>query len=72
MGRIVREAFPDGLTFVLGYCDGQGLYLLTSRMIDEGGSGGVTYWEYGWPAPPAKSTESVASRTGEDLRAAGF
>jgi len=72
LGRIVREAFPDGCTFVLGYCNGEGLYLPTSHMIDEGGYEVVSYWEYGWPAPLAKGTESVMSRAVEDLRAAGI
>ena len=58
-GRMMREAFPGGTTFPLGYANGEAMYLVTSPMLDEGGMESQSYWEFGMPAPLAPGMESV-------------
>lgn len=56
--RIIR-AFPSGVTFPLGYSNGMGLYLPSSRMIAEGGYETDSYDEYGYAAPLAPGVEAL-------------
>ena len=58
-GYLIEDFYGLALTFPLGYCNGQGLYLPVSKMIAEGGYEVVSYWEYGYPAPLAAGMEDV-------------
>lgn len=58
-GRAIEGHYPDGVTFALGYSNGEGLYLVTSAQLDEGGYEPGSYWEYGHPSALAKGTEEV-------------
>ena len=56
-GLRMIAAFADGVTFALGYANGQGMYLPISSMVEEGGYEVVSFWEYGFPAPLAAGME---------------
>jgi hypothetical protein len=71
-GHMILEAYPDGVTFPLGYANGESMYLVTSEMLDEGGMEPTSYWEFGWPAPLAKGMEKVAAEAIQELRARGI
>ncbi|HSW45805.1 MAG TPA: twin-arginine translocation signal domain-containing protein [Phycisphaerae bacterium] len=58
-GYLIEDLFSLGVTFPLGYCNGQGLYLPASRMLPEGGYEVVSYWEYGLAAPLAPGMEDI-------------
>jgi len=62
LGLLIRRFFGKGLTFVLGYSNGEGLYLPTSAMLEEGGYEVASYWEYGFPAPLAPGIEETLTR----------
>jgi hypothetical protein len=68
-GRAIERMFPTGTTFALGYANGEGMYLVTSAMLDEGGYEPESYWEYGHPGPLAKGIESVFEAALEGVRA---
>ncbi len=71
-GVLMRDFYGEGVTFALGYSNGEGLYLPTSGMMDEGGYEVVSYWEYGWPARLAKGFEGILTGALEQLRASGI
>ena len=75
-GKIIEEIFPadipNGTTFALGYANGEGLYLATTAMLEEGGYESVSYWEFGWPAPLAAGNEKILRDGLEILRAEGI
>lgn len=50
LGKRIRAMAGDGVTFVLGYSNGQGLYLPSDAMLPEGGYEVDSAWEYGFPA----------------------
>ena len=58
-GKLIRDFCGGGVTFPLGYSNGEGLYLPASEMLDEGGYEVVSYWEYGQPARLAKGFERI-------------
>jgi len=70
-GRFMERFYDGGVTFPLGYCNGEGLYLPTSDMMDEGGYEVVSNWEYGWPAQLAKGYENILSATLASFREEG-
>ncbi len=47
------QAFPDGVTFPLGYTNGTQLYLPVDAMLAQHGYEVDSYWEYHVPAPLA-------------------
>ncbi len=59
-GYLIEDFCGAGVTFPLGYCNGQGLYLPVSNMLPEGGYEVVSYWEYGLAAPLAPGLDEVA------------
>jgi len=71
-GFLIEKFYARGVTFPLGYTNGEGLYLPTSKMLDEGGYEVVSYWEYGYPARLAKGMEDVALKALADLRRGGI
>lgn len=70
-GYLIAGFYGSGVTFPIGYCNGEGLYLPASDQIDEGGYEVVSYWEYGWPAPLAKGFEEILTQALERIRAQG-
>jgi hypothetical protein len=67
LGLLIERFYDDGVTFPLGYTNGQGLYLPTSAMMDEGGYEVVSSWEYGLPAPLARGLEDILARALEQM-----
>jgi len=58
-GQICADAFDTGHTWTVGYANGEGMYLVTSPMLDEGGYEPVSFWEYHMPSPLAKGMEQT-------------
>lgn len=71
LGRLIREHYPEGVTFPLGYTDGCRLYLPASRMIPEGGYEVESYWEYGHPAPLQPVTDDRLAAALREIRDSG-
>jgi hypothetical protein len=69
LGNVLIEQAGPGLTFPLGYSNGTGLYLPSSRMIAEGGYEVESYYEYGFPAPLAPGMEAILAQTVRTLAA---
>jgi len=70
-GHAILEAYPEGVTFPLGYANGEALYLVTSNMLDEGGMEPESFWEYGHPAPLAPGTEGIVVEALKEMRRRG-
>ena len=58
-GLQIQDHYDGGITFPLGYTDGVQMYLVTSKMLDEGGYEAISSHEYHQPAPLAKGMETV-------------
>ena len=61
LGNIIVANSKNGITFPLGYCNGAQLYLITSKMVNEGGYEAESYYEYRFPAPLATGMETILS-----------
>ncbi len=59
LGQIVSDASDAEVAFVLGYSNGEGLYLPTSEMLAEGGYEVESYWEYGYAGPLKPGLEDL-------------
>jgi len=70
-GKLISDFYGEGVTFPLGYCNGEGLYLPMSEMLDEGGYEVVSFWEYGYPSRLAKGFEETMKAALERIREAG-
>jgi hypothetical protein len=68
IGKIIQRHVDSGVTFPLGYTNGQGLYLPTERMLAEGGYEVESAYEYGFPAPLAPGYEAILNATLNDAR----
>ena len=68
LGRLIIDASEPGVTFALGYSNGTGLYLPTSKMLSEGGYEVDSYNEYGFEAPLAEGMETILEDALERLR----
>jgi hypothetical protein len=55
-GLHMLSMFP-GVTFPLGYANGEAAYLPSSRMLSEGGYEVDSFWEYGLPSQFAPGME---------------
>lgn len=51
LGNLILRAFPEGVTFPMGYADGTQLYVCSDKQLGEGGYEAESAWEYHWPAP---------------------
>ena len=58
-GHFISDFYGSGVTFPLGYSNGEGLYLPTSAQIPQGGYEVVSYWEYGKPSGLAPGFEQI-------------
>jgi hypothetical protein len=72
IGALLLRAFPEGVTFPLGYTDGMQLYLPDDRQLAEGGYEAESAWEYHWPAPLAAGIDARLTEALERLKAQGF
>jgi hypothetical protein len=72
LGHLVRDSYPSGVTFPLGYTDGAQIYLVSSPMLKEGGYEPESYWEYRQPAPLAGGHEQILLETVRDLQLHGI
>ena len=72
LGRHVEEVWDQGVTFCLGYANGEGLYLPVSQMLAEGGYEVDSFHEYGFPARLAEGAESAIDRAAPLLREQGI
>jgi len=70
-GPRMCDFYRGGVTFALGYCNGEGLYLPTSEQIPEGGYEVYSFWEYGFPAQLAPGFEKILTGGLRRLREAG-
>ena len=71
-GLNVLAFYGDGVTFPLGYSNGEALYLPVTRQLSEGGYEVTAYPEYGYPARLAPGMEEIVEKELEELRAAGI
>lgn len=62
----------QGVTFPMGYTNGEGLYLPTSAMLPEGGYEVVSAWEYGLPSGLAAGMEEPTRKALIALRESGI
>jgi hypothetical protein len=58
-GRLILSEYRNGVTFPLGYTNGQGLYLPTSDIMPEGGYEVDSYYEYWVPSALAPGFEEI-------------
>ena len=61
-GQLIERQFDAGVTIPIGYTGGEGLYLVTSSMLDEGGYECNSYREYHQPAPLAQGVEKACEQ----------
>ena len=66
-GHFFQRFFGDGVTFGLGYSNGEGLYLPTSDIMDQGGYEVDSFWEYHQPARLAKGFEGILTKALERM-----
>ncbi len=62
IGWLICNQFPAGVTFPLGYSNGEGLYLPTTAMLAEGGYEVDSYWEYGYYGPLVPGIEQAITQ----------
>jgi neutral ceramidase len=72
LGLIIKNFYPDGVIFPMGYTDGAQMYLPTSNMLDEGGYEVESYWEYRQPSPLAKGMEKILNDSLAELQKEGI
>lgn len=70
-GKMIFNHYPEGITFALGYANGEALYLPTTPMLPEGGMEVTSYNQYGFPARLAAGMETHAERGLEELKELG-
>lgn len=70
-GPLIADFYDGGVTFPMGYTNGEGLYLPMTEMLDEGGYEVVSFWEYGYPSRLSAGFEATMAGALADLRAAG-
>jgi hypothetical protein len=71
-GLNVLKFYGEGVTFPLGYANGEAMYLPVSRQLPEGGYEVDSYGEYGYPAQLAPGMEQVVAQTLEAFKAKGI
>lgn len=62
-GLNILKHYPEGITFALGYSNGEALYLPVSYMLPEGGYEVDSFWEYSYPSRLAPGMEAVVEQT---------
>lgn len=67
-GLAIRQQFPKGVTFALGYSNGDAMYLPTSAMLPEGGYEVECHPIFGFPGQLKKGMERILSQHLRALR----
>jgi hypothetical protein len=62
-GLNILKFYDQGVTFPLGYANGEALYLPVSRQLPEGGYEVDSFWEYSYPSRLAPGMEQIVERT---------
>lgn len=71
-GLNILVFYGEGVTFPLGYSNGEAMYLPVFRQLPEGGYEVVAYPEYSYPARLAPGMEEIVNRTLESFKARGI
>ena len=71
-GLNILSFYGEGITFPLGYANGEALYLPVTRQLPEGGYEVEAYPEYSYPARLAPGMEDIVRQTLESFRAQGI
>ena len=71
-GLNMLKFYSEGVTFPLGYANGEAMYLPVTRQLPEGGYEVDSYWEYGAPAGLAPGMEQVVTQTLETFQRQGI
>ncbi len=71
-GLHIIDFYQNGVTFPLGYTNGEGMYLPVSSQIPEGGYEVTSYGEYGYPARLKLGMEDIVQQALETLRKNGI
>lgn len=71
-GHMMLNTFGNGVTFPLGYANGEALYLVTTPMLDEGAMEVESYYEYGFPVRLAAGMEATAADGIAELKRRGI
>lgn len=71
-GLNILAFYDGGVTFPLGYANGEGLYLPVSRQLQEGGYEVDSYGEYGYPSRLGPGMEDIVRLTLEAFQARGI
>jgi hypothetical protein len=71
-GLNILKFYEEGVTFPLGYANGEAMYLPVTRQLPEGGYEVDSYWEYGAPAQLAPGMEEIVRRTLETFKTEGI
>lgn len=71
-GLHILKSFNSGVTFPLGYANGEAAYLPSSRMLPEGGYEVDSFWEYGDPSQLAEGMERILEKTFQQFRLQGI
>ncbi len=71
LGRAILAEYASGVTVPLGYSNGTGLYLPSTRMCAEHGYEVDSFGEYGYPSQLAPGMDDRLAATVQELQAAG-
>ena len=71
-GIAMEKAFADGITFALGYANGESMYLVASEQIDAGGYEVESFAEFGKCGPLAKGLEVARDGGVAELKRRGI
>jgi len=68
LGLMIKNEFNSGVVFPLGYSNGTGLYLPTTRMLKEGGYECESFYEYGFASPLREGIEDYLLSSMKNLK----
>lgn len=71
-GLNILDFYDGGVTFPLGYANGEAMYLPVTRQLPEGGYEVTAYPEYGFPSRLAPGMERIVKRTLEAFKVKGI
>jgi len=70
-GLNILDFYDKGVTFPIGYANGESMYLPVTRQLPEGGYEVEAYGEYGYPARLAPGMEDIVQKTMERFSEVG-
>ena len=71
-GLNILDFYDNGVTFPLGYANGESMYLPVTRQLPEGGYEVEAYGEYGYPAQLAPGMEEIVRESMERFQEQGI